>query len=166
MATKYGTYAGFNAYFAERGVVVSPVIPQLETEANLLVASEWIDNNFRNSFPGLKTGLREQEREWPRTGATDFYTYPIPSDAIPNEILFATYEMALINAKTPELLSANYTPEQYKSVSIDGALSVQYNQFTNSNEAQTQFKKVTEILSNILIGGGNSSSLSGVTSRA
>lgn len=165
MATKYGTHEGFDAYFLARGITISPSLHVDVINASLLVASEWIDNNFRAYFPGLKTGLRDQEREWPRTGATDYYTYAIPADTIPVEVENATYELALIEAKTPGSLSVNYTPEKYKSVSIDGALSVEYVQFSNSQDIQTKFRKVQEILSNILVGSGNHSMLSGFASR-
>lgn len=166
MPQKYGTAAGLIAYFLARGKVVDPDLDTTEIDAGLLVASEWIDANFRGLFPGLKTGMRVQEREWPRTGAYDYYGYAIGNDAIPVEIENATYEMALIELTTPGSLSVNFTPGEYKAVSIDGVLSVDYAQFSQSSEVQTQFRKVIEILSRLLSGNSQTSSLSGVVARA
>jgi ATP-dependent Clp protease ATP-binding subunit ClpB len=44
----------------------------------------------------------------------------------------------------------DYTPSKYKRVSVDGAVSVEYNEFDNAREAQTQYNVIDQILQPIL----------------
>lgn len=157
MASFYGSTTGFTAYCTARGITV----PAGDLEARLIVASEWLDAIYRNSFPGVKTGGREQEREWPRTVASDIYDYTIPSDSVPYEVDYATYEAALHS----ETLSVNYTPSKYKQAAVNGAVSVTYASFDNWMDIQTKYAKVNEWLSSILISDSDSSGLVGSVNR-
>jgi hypothetical protein len=162
----YGTVLGYRAYHLERGASVGSVTDSQILEA-LLVASEWIDSKYRSLFEGTKVGMRSQVREWPRVSAFDYYGYTIESATVPIEIENATYEVALIHLTGTFSLSVNWTPAQYRSVSIDGAISLEYADFSSSSEIQTQFKKVDEILSLLICKqNGISSGLSGAAIRA
>jgi len=161
----YGTAAGFRTYFDDREIEYSAGWTDEFIEAKLLVASEWIDGRYRAAFPGQKTGLREQVREWPRTGAFDVYGYVIQTDEIPREIEQATYEAALREAETAGSLSVDFTPSKYKSVSIDGALSVTYAGQSYGSEVQPQFARIDEVIAPVLTGNAALSSLSGYAAR-
>lgn len=162
----YGTVAGFKSYMEGRGKVIPVTWEDDDIEAALLVASEWIDGKYQPSFPGLKVGLRAQIREWPRTGAFDIYGYNLPPDAVPREIENATYEAAFRQASKPGSLTVDFTPGKYKRVSVDGAISVDYTQFTWAADIQTQIAIVDAILYPILTNnGGNFSMLSGASVR-
>ena len=148
MAT-YGNATAYRTYHTERGVSVCSVTdPQIS--AALLVSSEWIDSKYRSMFDGTKVGLRSQVREWPRVSAFDYHGYLISSDSVPDEITSASYEAALIHLTGAQALSVNWTPAQYRSVAIDGAISLEYANFSSSSEIQTQFRKIDEILSLIV----------------
>lgn len=167
MVDFYGTAAGFRSYHIARGNDV-PAEAADDDEAILewlLVASEWVDARFASSFGGLKVGLREQVREWPRTGAWDIYGYSIASDTIPNEVVRATYEAALRQGVSSSL-TIDYTPGKYKRVSVDGAVSVDFASFNSAFDMQLQIPIVGQILAPILTGRGNVSSLSGDAVRA
>lgn len=150
MATIYGDVTGFQLYHEERNRELSPELlaDDEAVQAALVVASEWIDSRFRSKFPGMKTGGRSQEREWPRKLAYDIHGEFI-GDEIPREIIHATYEAAAIAGTTPGALSANWTPNKYASVSISGVVSVTYGAIGSVEEAQTQFGIVNDILSNL-----------------
>lgn len=144
----YGTIAGFQTYHIARGrEAVVDAFDDDEIEAAKLIASEWLDANYRRVFPGLKTGGRDQLREWPRQGAIDIYGYPIPYAVIPTEVENATYEAALIELQESGSLTKSYTPSQYKRVSVDGAVAVEYASFASARDAQTQHKIIDDILS-------------------
>ena len=166
MADFYGTSAGFRAYHVARGNDV-PAEAADDTTVNewLLVASEWIDGRFSNGFPGIKVGMREQVREWPRSGAADRYGYAILAAAIPDEIERATYEAALRHGNDPTALAKDHTPSKYKSVSVEGAISVQF-AGGDAADFQTEFPIIGRILAPILTGGGAVSPLSGRIVRA
>lgn len=163
--SNYGTVAGYHTYHTERGTLNGSHSDAKVLEA-LLVASEWIDNNYRSMFPGLKVGMREQVREWPRSGALDYYGHAVSSVGTPVEIVNATYEAASIHLAGTVALSVNFTPAKYRSVSVDGAISLEYANFSNSQEVQTQFKRIEEILALLItIKGAANSGLSGVGVR-
>lgn len=165
MPDYYGTATGLRDYCLARDLDIPTEFADDATAiAKLLVASEWIDARFRVMFSGSKTGLRPQLREWPRTGATDYYGYSILQDEIPREIIAATYEAALREQVTPGVLSVDWTPNKYRSVSIDGALSVDYAVYSSATDIQTQFTLINEILAPLLY-ANDFSSLSGAVSR-
>jgi len=164
--SNYGTVDAYKAYHAERGNVIGTHSDAKILEA-LLVASEWIDAKYRALFPGLKVGMREQVREWPRSGALDYYGYAISSLSVPVEIEYAVYEATLIHLTGSKSLSVDWTPAQYRKVSIDGAISLEYADFSSSQDVQTQFKKIDEILSLLVtVKGAASGGLSGASVRA
>lgn len=166
MAVNYGTVNGFREYCFARNNLHSNESDD-KILAALLVASEWLDANYRASFPGLKVGLREQEREWPRTGATDVYGYAISDDSVPVEIENATYEATHREIDNSGSLSTDYTPAKYKSASVSGAVSVEYRQFDSAMEAQMRITIVDQILRPVLTGsGGLLSSNVGQSQRA
>lgn len=160
----YGTVTAYQAYHNERGSVLG-THGTISIQQALVVASEWIDSRYRSLFGGLKVGLRDQVREWPRTGALDYYGYPVLETFVPVEIEQATYEIALIHLAGTTPLSQNFVPAKYRKVSVDGAISLEYAQFANASDTQAQFKRVEEILSG-LIGSQLTGDLSNLSGRA
>lgn len=149
MPTIYGTPEGFQEYHEERGNEIPATVDEADILAKLLVASEWIDNTFGGLFAGQKTGGYLQERQWPRIAA---YTNTSPSyvfgeNEIPKEVEFATYEAALRELVSPGSLLVDWTPGKYKRVSIDGAVSVEYAQFSSAWEVQKVFPIIEQLLS-------------------
>lgn len=163
----YGTAAGFRAYHVARGNdVPAEAVDDDTVNEWLLVGSEWLDGRYQSSFPGLKVGMREQLREWPRYDAQDVYGYYIPSDAVPREMINATYEAALREGVSTGSLSVDYTPNKYKRAAVDGAVSVEFAGFNSAWDTQKQIPIIDQILYPILTGSGNVSALSGSVVRA
>jgi hypothetical protein len=161
----YGTDAGFLAYMAARNRDLDAVDPD-DIAAARLVVSEWLDMRYRTSFGGTKSGGALQEREWPRVGAIDCYGYALPSTTVPTAIENATYEAALRELQSPGVFSPTFTPNKYKRVSIDGALSVDFVQFDSATDIVTQFPIIGQWLSTILCGeAAGWSALSGFSVR-
>ena len=163
----YGTVEEFQEYCMGRGIELPATMadPDEATRA-LLVASEWIDAGYRDLFPGEKMLFREQVREWPRRNAFDDRAHWI-GNGIPKEVVNATYEAAAIQANAPGSLSVNFTPSKYKSISVDGVVSIEYQGFESAIEAQTDFLNVRRTLAPILSGNyGRSNRVSGVSYRA
>lgn len=165
MTTFYGTYSGMVAYFAERGVTVTSL--QADVEAKLVVASEWLDARYGGQFPGVKYLRREQLRDWPRTGAYDRNGDSISNTEIPREVEWATYQATKRELDVPGALSKDVTPNKYRKASVSSAVAVEYNEFSNSVDAQTKFQIIDEIMLPLLSGPYhiNQSNLSGPASR-
>ena len=150
----YGTNANFTIYHTARGRDVSAYSPAVIDAAGL-VGSQSLDGRYRGGFSGEKTDRREQDNEWPRTGASDENGDPIASDEIPIEVENATYELMLQELISPGALSINFTPSPFTKVSVDGAADVEYSQFSGSNEAQTSFHIVDELIAPLIVGFSN-----------
>lgn len=168
MADFYGTAAGFIAYHTARGRATAIAdFDDPEIEAALLIASEWLDGKYFVNFSGYKTGQRDQIREWPRYGTFDNEGFSLPSDAVPREVENATYEAALTQLVSPGSLSVTFTPGKYKSARVEGAVSVEFAQFSSAFDIQTQFPIIDAILAPILSGYGSNafSAMSGAGVR-
>lgn len=163
--TIYGTVDGFREYHEARGRDVSAYSVDAAVEAALLVASEWIDGTHRRLFKGYKVGGREQDREWPRYSVFDHEGKQVSSDSVPPEVNNATYEAALRNLVSPGSLTLDYTPSKYRSVNIQGSVSVTYAGVNSVADIQSQFIVIEQILDPLLGGTGSMSVLSGANAR-
>jgi len=166
MTETYGTIAAFKTYHTERGNATSiSGIADDDITRSLLVASEWVDNVYRNMWSGEKVGQRDQIRDWPRSSAYDVNNDIIDYTTVPAEVERATYEAALRQATTAGSLTLDWTPNKYNRVSVDGAVSVEYRTFAEASDTQTRFNIIDHILSVLLSGTSNLSSLSGRVAR-
>lgn len=162
----YGTVQGFKDHHNKRGNSIDIVdFTDEEIEINLLVGSEWLDAKYRSSLDGLKNGGREQVREFPRSGHFDFYGYAVSSETVPDEVNAATYELALKHGKEPGSLSVDFTPNQFKQVSVDGAVSVTYLNYSDVQDIQTEFATVKQFMSGLIGSQNNTSGLTGSLKR-
>lgn len=165
MSEYYGTAAGFETYHVARGRHVNQY-HENDVNVALLVASEWLDGAFGYRWPGYKVGNREQQtRDWPRSWVQDREGYPVSAETVPTEIENATYEAALRHLQDKTVLQADYTPNRYKRVSIEGSISAEYLSLT-AETVQKQFPVIGQILAPILEGNGGVSSISSGTVRA
>lgn len=165
MSDFYGDVQGARDYWLVRGYTVpAAALDDDAVTAWLIGASEWLDGVYRAEFGGYKVGRRAQVREWPRYSAFDQDGYALASDAIPREIEAAVYEAALRVGQGVKL-TADYTPSKYRSVSIAGAISVQYDG-KSAQDVQTQFLAIDRLLWPILTGAdAGGSMLSGGAAR-
>lgn len=163
----YGTLDESKTYHAERGNIAWGDADDAELLVALIRAADFIDNGFRSSFPGEKTGLRMQYREWPRSWAYDVEYQDIPSDEIPIEVKHAGYEAGLFELLNPGLLQPSLAApgRQIKSASVDGAVAVEYTGPTGIHAITPTVSKVGGILARVLTGGSGGGGLAGMTTR-
>lgn len=158
----YGTAADYTTYHTARGRDVSGQATA-DIEQALLIASEWLDGTF--VWPGRKFGLRgTQTREWPRYDVYDRAGDLVDYTTVPVEVQNAAYEVAYRWLADNTVLSPDHTPEKYKRVSIDGALSVEYRGL-DAHQVQKKFPILAVVLAPLL-GGSNASMISGKAARA
>lgn len=166
----YGNAADFRTYHEARGRTISPLWHADFIEAGLLVGSEWIDNRFGNVFTGYPTGGFTQERQWPRTAAltNTFPEYAISTSEIPTRVINATYEAAYRELSEPESLNVDFTPSEYKSLKIEGAIDIEYAGINQATEVQTQITIIEQLLAPLIDpnSSGSASALSGRIVRA
>lgn len=101
----YGSDQRFTDWMADNGYSTSGdgvlTVAQLRQRG-----SAYIDALYEPKFPGQRTGGLEQERAFPRTGASA-YGQSIGSDVIPLAVEHASYHAALQEAAKPGSLSVS-----------------------------------------------------------
>ena len=116
----YGNVDDFKEYFKARGKEVPETWTDEMIESALLVSSEWLDNQFENSWIGYKVEF-EQERSWPRQSAVvqSFPYHVYDNTEIPEQVAKATYEAAarhasggIIGSRFVQLLKSEPDAEQ------------------------------------------------------
>jgi len=165
----YGTEAAADTYHTARGNTAWGAATSADKVAALVRASDYIDGRYMRKlstgaytsmFPGVPTGGRAQDAEWPRTGASDGYGKAIDKDTVPVEVENATYAAALRELTNPSSLSPDYTPSALVSEEAVGPLKVKYAIPAQSGVLgapnRPQLPEVDEILAPILMGGSTS----------
>lgn len=155
----YGTLSDANQYHADRGNAAWAGTDESKTAA-LIRASDYIDGRYRyqaaggcwrSMFRGTKTGGRAQEREWPRTGATDSDGNAIPDNEVPVEVERATYEAALRELTEPGSLSPDFVASGQVTRETVGPITVQY-AAGQAEGAMTPNRPVVTAVDDILTG--------------
>lgn len=161
MADFYGTQIAADAYHLARGHATWTGDSD-DKDAALLRGSEYIDQAYRSSFPGFKTGLRAQLRDWPRSDAYDIEGNYLAADVVPDEVFNASYEAALRELITPDSLLPDYNPGgQKKSVKVD-VIAIEYTAPHGAASSLPVINIIRGILAPILTGSNNS----GIAGRA
>jgi hypothetical protein len=130
----YGDNAGFTAYAEAAGYVV----PDGTTAPQITAARQrgsMVIDRYEKHFSGRRTGGWQQERAWPRTGATTYYGETIPDDVIPAAIINASYEAAFLELTNPGSLSPVVTGSATVKREKIGQLEVEYSASSSTSVA-------------------------------
>ena len=160
----YGTELAADTYHSDRGNAAWGSATSAEKLAALVRASDYIDGRYMrrlstgaytSMFPGIPTGGRAQDREWPRTGASDGYGKAIDANTVPVEVENATYAAALRELATPNSLAPDFTASALVSEEAVGPLKVKYADMQKTGDMGTpnrpMLPEVDEILAPILM---------------
>lgn len=108
----YGTDEAFASWLLLNGYMLPGTAP---TAAVLRQrGSVYVDGLYGARFTGAPAGGVDQDRAWPRTGASDTFGNAIGSSAIPARVIEASYFAAYLEATTPGILSKTFTPAEQK----------------------------------------------------
>ncbi|MRX33216.1 DnaT-like ssDNA-binding protein [Aminobacter sp. MDW-2] len=141
----YGTNEGFTAYAAAAGYAV----PAGDIAAARQRGSTYIDGTYGARFSGLPTGGIEQERAWPRTGATA-YGNALADGIIPLRVVNASYEAALLELQSPGSLSAVVSGSSLvKRERVEGAVEVEY-AVSDKTDLATAARPVVTVIDGLL----------------
>lgn len=130
--------------------------------AALVNGSDYVDQRYRvklksgrwvSEFPGVRTAGRDQDREWPRTGAKDYEGEPIPADVVPQEVEYASYEAALIDGENPGSLSPAFVWSELVTREKVGPIEVAYAAPPNMDGTLNRpiYPKIDEIIAPVLV---------------
>ena len=115
----------------------------------LLRASEYVDAKYGDAFEGLKAGGRDQERQWPRSGACDREGYGFTSTEVPQALLNAVYEaakreLASTGSLAPDVKAGGGVATRVKAGSVEV-------EFANTGTTYPSFPAIDAALSSLLI---------------
>lgn len=121
----YGDDAGFDEYLAGRGLTLPAGAPSKEVLRQR--GSDYLDATYGPRLHcSAPTGGLDQERAWPRTGATANGT-EIATDNIPAAWVRASYRAAWIEASGSASLESTQAPNgRVKRERVEGAVEVEY----------------------------------------
>jgi hypothetical protein len=102
----YGTDELFEAWLSANGFTLPETAPAPAILRQR--GSDYVDGLYGASLPGEPTAGIDQERAFPRIGATA-YRKPIPDDAIPLRWIHASYAAAWYEANNPGGLQVSAT---------------------------------------------------------
>ncbi len=149
----YGDTDEALTYHADRGNTAWAAASAPARLVSLARGSEYIDGKYATAFPGYRTLLRSQEREWPRQGAWDREGSAILSTEVPIEVRYATYEAALRDLQTAGSLLTDVTMgKNIVKAAVSGAVSVEYSQPSGPMDLQLTIPIIDRILAPILTG--------------
>lgn len=114
-------------------------------EAALLNASEYVDS-FAAKYPGSPTGGRLQVRYWPAKDVTQGGE-DVPDTEVPREILYATYEAALLIVKGVDLRPNAVGGGAVKRKRVKAGPAEVETEFMDSASSGTTFAKIEDLLS-------------------
>jgi hypothetical protein len=130
----YGTKAGFEQYAVDHSYELPEGATDAQIAAAMLRGSLVIDR-YEPKFSGTRTGGYAQSRAWPRTGAVTYHGQTIPSDAIPQPIIDASYETSFLELIAPGSLSPVVTGSAVTKREKVGELEVEYAVSSSSSTA-------------------------------
>lgn len=168
MPSYYGTLAEALTYHTDRGNAdwAAAASDALRTAA-LVRATTWLDATYGSRFPGVRTDGRNQELQWPRSGAVDSEDWSIPYDEVPIEVKRATFEAALRELAAPGSLSPDYVASERVKREKVGPLETEYvDSGGGAGDARPVLSIVDDLLFTLLSGSKDSVSLFGVSDRA
>ena len=106
----YGDDDGFQAFLTANGYTLPDGAPAAAVLRQR--GSVYVDGTYSLRFSGSPTGGAAQEREWPRTGATDRYGTALSSTDVPSRVEQASYMAAYQLAVAPGSLSVVTDPSK------------------------------------------------------
>lgn len=149
----YGNADDFREYMRVRGSSQTDDFDDDRLESALLVASEWLDSQYELIWIGYKTNGYKQERSWPRMSAvvTSFPFYVYNKDEIPEQVVKATYEAASRELTSSGYLQVDYRPSLYKRATVEGAVSVDFNDLIySSSDVQVEIPIIQGLMEQLI----------------
>lgn len=111
----------------------------------------YVDGTYGLRFPGAPAGGAAQEREWPRTGATDRYGNAIDPAIVPARVIEASYFAAYQEASEPGSLSvAGTIGSRVKREKVEGAVEVEYQASGSNINLATELTPILTTVEGIL----------------
>ena len=151
-ANSYATIPGSISYFIDRNNATWAAADALDQQAALLEATSFLDSSY------IWRGVIVQEAQaldWPRGGAVDNEGRNLDNDAIPIQLVQATYELALL-ALTGDLLPSQDRGGQIKRSKVVIDVIEEETEYFSSASPSRTFASVDRLIAGLIEGSVNS----------
>ncbi len=125
---------------------------QADKEKALRLATQYIDNEYRGQFVGARANS-DQARAWPRAGGLEDNERIIESDEMPQVLLDATVEMALVSFGGTDLMPADTEFGTIKKERNEVGPVEQEIEYMGGKDPFVYYRIVEDLLSGITTGG-------------
>lgn len=115
-----------NSYHISVGNAAWAPATDTDKENALRRAAVWIDGTYLRMWSGVPLNGRAQKRAWPQIGGVDYFGNEIDDSSIPDEVLRAQCEAALVELASPGSLTPSVTPAQMIKSEKIGSIAVEY----------------------------------------
>lgn len=137
---------GTDDSFTDWAFAAGHALPSDDYQAARQRGSDYIDAQYGDRFTGTPAGGVDQERAWPRTGATA-YGQALTDSLIPQRVIHASYHAALIELRKPGSLSVLIDPsKRVKRQKVD----VIEREFFEPSETGSSLAPVSSIIEGLL----------------
>lgn len=103
-ADSYASIAAADAYLDKYGYTSWSSLDDEAKAVALRRGTQYVDLTYGSKWRGERLKGREQALDWPRTGVVDCDGVDVPSNAVPQEVVYATMEAALRESQNPGVL--------------------------------------------------------------
>ncbi|QND47666.1 hypothetical protein HB780_18490 [Rhizobium lusitanum] len=149
-AAFYGTLDAADLYFADRGNVTWAAAGENDRTAALVRGSQVVDGLYEPRFPGLRAGGYEQPLSWPRRAAVTANGEAVPDDVVPLPVIYAAYEVAVVELADPGSLTPVVTAAQTVKREKVGPLETEYAVASSLDDSITAARPVLTMLDGLL----------------
>lgn len=122
----YDIVANATTYHAAMGNSAWAAAALADQESAMRRGTLWLDGAYRKRWPGTRVNGRSQAREWPRDDATDLEGSTIDPLTIPQEVIYAQFEAALVELVSPGTLSPAVSAATVVKSEKVGPLTTEY----------------------------------------
>jgi hypothetical protein len=154
-AESYASEADADSYWALRG---SPDAwtnaSTAEKESALRMATEYLDARFGARWKGVKTNVTEQALDWPRVNATDHEGWLWDSTEIPEPLVRATIEAALLQVSSdlaPEIAASD---RGVKAERVKAGPVVEEIEYLGEKETEAYHTKLERLVRELVLPAG------------
>lgn len=147
-SNSFASVAEADAYFSDRGVTAWGSLTTAVKQTSLIKATDYLEATYSQAWIGDKVSLA-QALSFPRTNMVSEGFY-LPSDEVPNRVVYATIEMAL-RASTGEVLISDQSQQIVKE-KVD-VIETTYSEFSDPAQRYPYVNKLLSALLNTFTGG-------------
>lgn len=146
-SNSYSAVADYNQYRVNHGLAERTTE---EAQVDLIKATSWLDNQYRDKWKTNSVAVDGQALHWPQSAATDSRGDTLPDDEIPSQVLQAVYEYAITAVNQSSLAPVQQT--NVKMQELEGLGKIENFNAQSATGLPDAYKFIDTILYGLITG--------------